>query len=219
MSEYRYVEQPILNWLCGEDKATYRVGGLGWTYRDEAAMAQFERPLEDPLVEKLLVEAILGINPHVTTETQARSAVDALRKAMSQPDRLTANRATLDLLRDGVTVVLQPGQDAQTVQFIAFDSDRQELNDFTATNQYRVQGVKQCRDDTVLLVNGIPLVVAEYKSYVASRKDWREAVYQLHRYQREAPLMLAPNVFCVAADEDEFRLRHCALSRRQQRTH
>ena len=42
------------------------------------------------------------------------------------------------------------------MQFIAFEVDRQHLNDFTATNQYRVQGVKQCRDDTVLLVNGIP---------------------------------------------------------------
>ena len=30
-------------------------------------------------------------------------------------------------------------------------------------------------------------------------------MHQLHRYQRQAPLMLAPNVFCVAADEDEFR--------------
>ena len=37
MSEFGYVEQPILNWLCGEPKGTYRVGGLGWTYRDEAA--------------------------------------------------------------------------------------------------------------------------------------------------------------------------------------
>lgn len=73
------------------------------------------------------------------------------------------------------------------------------------TNQYRVQSVKQCRDDTVLLVNGIPLVIAEYKSYIASSKDWKEAVHQLHRYQRQAPLMLAPNVFCVAADEAEFR--------------
>jgi type I restriction enzyme R subunit len=35
-----------------------------------------------------------------------------------------------------------------------------------------VQGVKQCREDTVLLVNGIPLVIAEYKSYLASGKDW-----------------------------------------------
>ena len=205
MSEYGYVERPILNWLCGEPKATYRVGGLGWTYRDEAAMAEFGRPLEDPLVEQLLKEAIVRINPHVETETQAWPAVEALRKAMGKPDRLTANRATLDLLRDGARVVLRPGENTRSVQFIAFEVERQHLNDFTATNQYRVQGVKQCRDDTVLLVNGIPLVVAEYKSYVTSGDDWRKAVHQLHRYQRHASLMLAPNVFCVAADEDEFR--------------
>ena len=205
MSEYGYVEQPILNWLCGESRGTYHVGGLGWTYRDETAMAAFERPLEDPLVERLLKDAIVRINPHVQTEPQARLVVATLRQAMAKPDRLTANRTTLDLLRDGARVVLEPGQDAQTVQFIAFEPDRQHLNDFTATNQYRVQGVRQCRDDTVLLVNGIPLVVAEYKSYVASGKDWREAVHQLHRYQRQTPLMLAPSVFCVAADEEEFR--------------
>jgi type I restriction enzyme R subunit len=108
-------------------------------------------------------------------------------------------------LRDGAKVALEPGGDATTVHFIAFDPAGQELNDFTATNQYRVQGVKQCREDTVLLVNGIPLVIAEYKSYLASGKDWREAVHQLHRYQRQAPAVLAPNLFCVAADEDEFR--------------
>lgn len=205
MSEYTYIEQPILTWLCGESKATYQAGGLGWTYRDESDMAKYERPLEDPLVEKLSVAAILGINSDVKTEVHARLAVAALRKAMSHPDRLTANSQTLDLLRDGAKIVLNPGEDAKTVQFIAFDPTRQNLNDFTATNQYRVQGVRQCRDDTVLLVNGIPLVIAEYKSYLASGKDWREAVHQLHRYQRQAPLMLTPNVFCVAADEEEFR--------------
>ena len=205
MSEYGYVEQPILGWLCGEPKAKYGAVGLGWTYRDEAAMAAYDRPLEDPLVERLLVAAILRINAQVTTEAQALLAVAALRKTMAHPDRLTANRQTLDLLRDGARVVLEPGEDAKTVRFIEFDPARQDLNDFTATNQYRVQGVKQCREDTVLLVNGIPLVIAEYKSYVASAKDWREAVHQLHRYQRQAPAVLAPNVFCVAADEEEFR--------------
>jgi type I restriction enzyme R subunit len=205
MSEYTYVEQPILTWLCGDPKANVEAGGLGWTYRDEAAMMLYERPLEDPLVEKLLVAAILRINQKVETEAQAKLAVAALRNTMSQPDRLTANRQTLDLLRDGAKVTLAPGGDAETVHFIAFDPARQQLNDFTATSQYRVQGVKQCREDTVLLVNGIPLVIAEYKSYVASGKDWREAVHQLHRYQRQAPLMLVPNVFCVAADEEEFR--------------
>jgi type I restriction enzyme R subunit len=205
MSEASYVELPILGWLCGEPKPGAPIGGLGWTYRNETAMAAFDRPLEDPLVEKLLVAAILRINSRVKTESQAKLAVTTLRKTMSYSDKLTANRQILDLLRDGAKVVLNPGEDATTVQFIAFDPARQDLNDFTTTNQYRVQGVKQCRDDTVLLVNGIPLVIAEYKSYVASGKDWREAVHQLHRYQRQAPLMLTPNLFCIASDEDEFR--------------
>jgi len=205
MSEAGYVELPVIAWLSGHGSHTPGDKGLGWTYRNEAAMAAFNRPLTDPLVEPLLIEALLRINDDVHTEAQARLAVNALRKTLTQPDRLTANRETLDLLRDGATVVLTPGQPAKTVRFIEFDPARQHRNDFTATNQYRVQGVRQCRDDTVLLVNGIPLVIAEYKSYLASGKDWTEAVRQLHRYQRQAPLMLAPNVFCVAADEQEFR--------------
>ena len=216
MSEYGYVERPILNWLCGESKGTYRVGGLGWKYRDEAAMAKFGRPLEDPLVEKLLTEAIVRINPHMENETQAQRAVGALRKAMGQPDRLTANRETLDLLREGARVVLRPGEDARTVQFIEFQTDRQDLNDFTATNQYRVQGVKQCRDDTVLLVNGIPVVVAEYKSYVTSGRG-------LARGGASAPPLPAPSAVDACPQRllrggrrGRIPLRDCAVSRCEQ---
>jgi type I restriction enzyme R subunit len=204
MTEAGYVELPVIGWLTGEG-AGAGSAGLGWTYRDEATMAAYSRPLEDPLVERLLIEAILRINPDVRTEDRARLAVDALRRTMASLDKLTANRETLDRLRDGVTVELVPGEGAKTVRLIELDPALQHLNDFTATNQYRVQGVKQCREDTVLLVNGIPLVIAEYKSYITSGKDWREGVHQLHRYQRQAPLMLTPNVFCIAADEDEFR--------------
>jgi type I restriction enzyme R subunit len=205
MSEAGYVELPVLKWLSGQGSETPGDKGLGWTYRNEAEMASFDRPLEDPLVEKLLVAAILRINPDVNTESQAKLAVNALRNTMNHPDRLTANRETIERLRDGAKVELVPGEGAKTVFFIEFDRSKQHLNDYTATNQYRVQGVKQCRDDTVLLVNGIPLVIAEYKSYLSSSHDWTEAVHQLHRYQRQAPLMLASNVFCVAADEDAFR--------------
>jgi type I restriction enzyme R subunit len=203
MSESAYVELPVIQWLSGHPSPA--ASGLGWTYRDEAAMAAYNRPLNEPVVEALLVDRLRAINSCLTSDAQARLAVAALRKTMSQPDKLTANRQTLDLLRDGARIPLAPGEDATTVQFIAFAPDRQHLNDFTATNQYRIQGVKQCREDTVLLVNGIPLVIGEYKSYRASGKDRREAVHQLHRYQRQAPLILTSNVFCIAADEEEFR--------------
>ena len=106
MSEAGYVELPVIQWLSGHGSLTPGDKGLGWTYRGGAEMAAFDRPLEDPLVEKLLVEAILRINSHVTTPAQARLAVNALRKTMDAVDKLTANRETLDRLRDGVKVEL-----------------------------------------------------------------------------------------------------------------
>lgn len=204
MSEFGYVEQPVIEWLTGKPNSPPDTG-LGWTYCGEAAMATYNRPLTDPLVEQILIEAIKRINSHVSTDDQARLAIQSLRQAMGDPDKLSANRKTLSLLQEGAKVVLRPGESGTTVEFIAFESDRQQLNDFTATNQYKVQGAKGTREDTVLLVNGIPLVAAEYKSRIASGHDWKEAVRQLHRYQSQAPLLLSPNLFCIAADEFDFR--------------
>lgn len=204
MSELNLVELPVLEWLCGPLDGQGGPG-LGWTYRDEAEMAAFNRPLTNPIVERLLLDALIKLNDDINTDAQAQQAVEVLQRTLSHPDRLQANRDTLTLLRDGATLTLAPGKPAVVVRYFGFDAASQPLNDYTATNQYRVQGIKQCRDDMVLLVNGIPLVIAEYKSYVNSGHDWCEAVRQLHRYQRQAPLMLAPNLFCIAADEEEFR--------------
>jgi type I restriction enzyme, R subunit len=76
MSELNYVELPVIRWLSGQGSTDPNETGLGWTYRDAAEMDSFDRPLEDPIVEKLLVEAIIRINLDVTTET------------LDKPDRL-----------------------------------------------------------------------------------------------------------------------------------
>ena len=82
MTEAGYVELPIIQWLSGEGSAAPGDAGLGWQYKDEAAMAAYDRPLEDPLVEKLLVEAIIIITKRLRPR---RSAVcrERLRKAMA----------------------------------------------------------------------------------------------------------------------------------------
>ena len=82
MTEAGYVELPILKWLSGLGSSTLDDKGLGWTYRDEEEMSAFGRPLQDPLVERVLIEAIIAINKDVKTEAQARMAVSALRKTI-----------------------------------------------------------------------------------------------------------------------------------------
>lgn len=204
MSEYGFVEKPVLEWLAGkfDDPNDH---GLGWHYRTTEEMATFDRPPTDLLVEALLLPAIMRINASVDTEEKARSVIEVFRRVLATPDLLEANRRTLEVLRDGISISLSPGADAVTVKLIEFDPERQQLNDYTVTNQYPVKGEKTCKADTVLLVNGIPVVLAEYKSFIASSHDWTEGVRQVHRYQRQCPDLLKANVFSVAADEEEFR--------------
>ena len=67
MSEYSYVEQPILTWLCGEPKPKYGTVGLGWTYRDEAAMAELTSAAGtqlDPTVVEALIRVIVRTGEH-----------------------------------------------------------------------------------------------------------------------------------------------------------
>ncbi len=192
--------------------------GLGWTYRDEAAMAAFDRPLEDPLVEKLLVAAILRINPEVKTEAQAKLAVAALRKAMSHPDKLTANRQTLDLLRDGAKVVLKPGEDARTV------TSSRSIRPPAPQRLHRDQPVPRAGREAVPRGHG----AAGQRHPARDRRvqELRRERQGLARGGAPAPPLPAPG----AADADAERLlrrgrrgrvplRHRALPRREQGRH
>ena len=203
MSEFSLVEKPMLEWLCGnfDDPAD---SGLGWTYRSAEQMESYGRTATDPIVEALLLPAIERINAAVTNAGQAKAALEIFRRILALPDPLERNRRALEALREGIPIVLTAGQDAVTVKLIELDPARVALNDFTASNQYSVRGEKTARADTILLVNGIPLVIAEYKSFITSGHDWTHGVRQVHRYQRQAPQLLATNLFCVAADENEF---------------
>jgi type I restriction enzyme, R subunit len=214
--ELGYVEQPMLDWLSG-DQADPSDTGIGWTFRSRAQMEELRPDITDPVVDALLVPALMRINKLVDTEEKAQRAASALRQRLFTPDRLRSNRETLDALRDGVPVILDPGADATTVRFFEFNREDHDLNDFTATSQYVVRGTEAVRADSVLLVNGIPLVLLEYKSFISSGKDWTEGVNQVHRYQREAPALLAPNVFAVSADEEELRVGTVAFDAKTQR--
>lgn len=211
MTEYGYVERAFLEWLAGRfDRPND--GGVGWKYRSAEALEEFGRDITDPICNGLLIPAIQRINPAADTEDKAWKVAEAFRRTLEHPDRMQANRRALEALRDGVSVSLEPGAAAITARVIELDPQHQDRNDFTITNQYPVKGTKTAIADSVLLVNGIPLAVAEYKSFVSSRHDWREGVKQLHRYQEEAPALLTTNVFCVAADEKELRYGTVAFS-------
>ena len=190
MSEAGYVELPIIQWLSGQGSDTPDDKGLGWFYRDEEAMEAFDRPLEDPLVEKLLVEAIIRINPEVTSESQARMAVSALRKAMVHPDKLTANREALDLPRDGATLEVHYLRDR-----VPFSVDEEKLN---------IGFEQMCTE--------MELEDEEAKDFIQRRRSqWKELARHPERIQIVLDKMLEH--FLAHPDPNGFKAQLVAVDR------
>lgn len=101
---------------------------------------------------------------------------------------MEANRQVTELLLTGTVTDGLPGWDAgrqQPLRYIDFDNS--ENNDFLVINQFKVQltsGRGHIIPDAVLFVNGIPLVVAEFKS-PGIEAPIAQAINQLLRYSNQ----------------------------------
>ncbi len=85
------------------------------------------------------------------------------------------------------------------IRFIDFDNPNNNL--FKVVNQFEVQGTEFRIPDAVVFVNGIPLVVIEYKSAVRENATIYNAYEQLTvRYARDIPDLLKYNAFVAISD-------------------
>ena len=83
------------------------------------------------------------------------------------------------------------------------DFDTPENNIFKAVNQFKIEGVNnQIRiPDNIVFVNGIPVVVFEFKSAVKENTTIMDAYKQLTvRYHRDIPELFKYNAFIVISD-------------------
>ena len=101
---------------------------------------------------------------------------------------MEVNQAATELLLKGTVVDGLPNWDhgrPQPVRFIDFENPAN--NDFLVINQFKVEltsGRGHVIPDAVLFVNGIPLVVAEFKS-PGIQNPLQEAINQLLRYSNQ----------------------------------
>lgn len=98
------------------------------------------------------------------------------------------NQVATGLLLTGTVADGLPGWEQGRPQPIRYiDFERPENNDFLVVNQFKVEltsGRGHVIPDAVLFVNGIPLVVAEFKS-PGIQDPLREAINQLLRYSNQ----------------------------------
>lgn len=77
-----------------------------------------------------------------------------------------------------------------------------DYNRYSIVNQLEVQGVEQLRiPDAIVYINGLPLVVLEFKNAIKENTTIEDAYKQLTvRYRRDIPRLFRYNAFVVISD-------------------
>ncbi len=83
-----------------------------------------------------------------------------------------------------------------------FSYGSKDNNIYKFVNQMKIAGVEKNRiPDGILYINGLPLVVLEFKSAIQENATIHDAYVQITtRYQRDIPELFKYNAFCIISD-------------------
>lgn len=150
--------------------------------------------------------ALERLNPGQPPEAIS-AAIEELSRNRSAMGLVAANREVYRLLKDGVLVSvpdLQWGGQSK-VRLRVVDWDRPAENDWLAINQFNVKGdLSKCLPDLVGFVNGLPLVVFEFKKPgVSARAAFTD---KLRHYKSAIPQLFWSNAFLIASNGTASRV-------------
>lgn len=186
MSEYQFVEKPLLNQLAS----------MGWKVYDQSAgipqdpTLSLRTSFREVLLKGEFFSSVSSINvsdcgDSWLTEPQLEQLYEDFSDFEST-NLLKANETFIErLYKWQVDANELTGEQDPVVKIIDFDD--WEANSFVAINQFRIDtpgGVKEfIIPDIVLFVNGLPLVVIECKDVNSFTSDaMNEGITQLRRY-------------------------------------
>ena len=113
-----------------------------------------------------------------------------------------ANRTALKMICDGF-IFNREDRSKKDIYIELIDFNDSKNNNFKVVNQFEIEGVGGQRriPDSIVYVNGIPLVVLEFKSAVKENTTIMDAYTQLTvRYKRDIPELFKYNAFIVISD-------------------
>ena len=111
-----------------------------------------------------------------------------------------SNRQFMDLVSNGFNLIREDRTN-KDFHVELLDRSRIDNNSFKIVNQLEIKGIERRIPDAIVYINGIPLVVIEFKSAIKENTTILDAHTQLTvRYRRDIPNLLKYNAFCVISD-------------------
>lgn len=203
-----------------EQAFTELLGKEGFPHHLGNAIA---RSPDEVLIEEDLLEFLLTkYASDQLTETEARSIVLQL-KNLPESDLYESNKTIMRWLSDGF-ILKRENHNQKDIHIELIDfSDleaqlaspnldtlhvsspraqyRTDCNIYKFVNQLEILGSEKRIPDGILYINGLPLVVFEFKSAIREEATIFDAFNQLTvRYRRDIPELFKYNAFCVISD-------------------
>lgn len=180
----------------------------GWKY---IPAEELPRMYSDVLVEPMVKEALIRLNPEIAEEpSRADEVIYKLRTVILsvQPHNLvTQNEVFKKMIFEENSYPF--GKNGRMIPIRFFGTMRKDdlaLNEYVVTNQWvypQAEGGK--RLDIVLLINGFPVAIGELKTPVRSAITWLDAAGDIAAYEKSIPAMFVPNVFNFATEGRCYR--------------
>ena len=159
------------------------------------------REYEDVLIEADLRSFLMSrYSANGITTAEIDQIIGSLRTVSNSP-LYDANRTVFRKIVEGENYVrIDRSQKDFYLQMIDFDHP--ENNILKVCNQVIIKGPQQKRiPDTIIYINGLPMIVWEYKSTVKPDTTIYDAFEQITiRYTRDIPELFKYNAFVVISD-------------------
>ena len=177
----------------------------GWEYSTHNELDRERANWGEVVLKRRLKQAIDAINPTVSNEAREQ----ALQQVLNLPSQdLMGNNETFHrMLTEGIEVVEAVEDGGIRGNRIGLvDYDNPDNNDFLACDQFTViENNNNKRPDLVLFVNGLPLVVIEFKNPTDEKATIHKAFTQLQNYKNAIPTLFYYNAILVASDGPDAR--------------
>ena len=115
-------------------------------------------------------------------------------------DLYSSNKEIMNLIMEGL-IIKREDKTKQDLYINFIDYENPEKNIIKVVNQLEIQGTEKRIPDAIIYINGLPLVVFEFKSAVKENTTIKDAFEQITiRYTRDIPELFKYNAFCVISD-------------------
>lgn len=197
------LEQAFIH-LLQEEQMTHLIGG-------EVRKNEFQGVEEPPTTfghiatEKVLIDTDLrnylksNYAKDYITDAEVDSIIRDLERLPSS-DLYESNKVFMKMVSDGF-LLKREDRNQKDIFIQLIDYSEKDNNTYKIVNQLAIKGYEMRIPDLILYINGLPLVVFEFKTAIQENTTIHDAYVQLTtRYKRDIPELFKFNAFCVISD-------------------